>query len=186
MDMYSEPNEAFSHWYSLFKSLRDSHAPFKNCLVKREFMPEWFNSEIQAAIAARKHLHRKAVTTNNASNWREYPSARNRVVRIIGNAKRSFYQNSINNNLKSPKNLRRIIRHLAPSKCSKLRNHLTNNGLNYHDYYDITNLFNEHFTNISSSIQLNHVSDPPNWERIGDYIDSKSFLLYPPYFGKFR
>ena len=81
-----------------------------------------------------------------------YRSARNRVVYIIRNAKRSFYRNSINNNVKNPKNLGRIIRYLAPSKCSKLPNHLIINGLNYHDYYDIENLFNEHFANISSAI----------------------------------
>ena len=149
--MYSEP-KALSHWYSLFKSVLDSHAPLKKRRVKREFIPESFNSEIQAAIAARNHLHRKAVTTNNASNWREYRSERNRVVYIIRNAKRSFYRNSIYNNLKNPKNFGRIIRYLSPSKCSKLPNHLIINGLNYHDYYDIENLFNEHFANISSSI----------------------------------
>ena len=32
---------------------------------------------------------------------------------------------------------------------------------------------NEHFANISSSVQLNHASDPPNWERIAYYVDSK-------------
>ena len=51
--------------------------------------------------------------------------------------------------------------------------HLTIDGLNYYDYYDIANLFNEYFANISSSVQLNHVSDLPNWERIADYVDSK-------------
>ena len=66
MDMYSEPNEALSHWYSLFKSVLDSHAPLKKRRVKREFIPEWFNSEIQAAIATRNHLHRKAILTNDA------------------------------------------------------------------------------------------------------------------------
>lgn len=34
-------------------------------------------------------------------------------------------------------------------------------------------MINEHFANISSSVQLNHVSDPPNWERMADYVDSK-------------
>ena len=171
--MYSEPNEALSHWYSLFKSVLDSHAPLKKRRVNREFIPEWFNSEIQAAIAKRNHLHRKAKLTNNALSWRDYRSARNRVVHLIRFAKRSFYRNSINNNLENPKNLWRIIRSLAPSKCSKLPNHLVIDGTNYHDYYDIANVFNEHFANISSSVQLNHVSDPPNWERIADYVDSK-------------
>ena len=116
--MYSEPNEALSHWYSLFKSVLDSHAPLKKRRVKREFIPEWFNSEIQAAIATRNHLHRKAILTNDALNWREYRSARNRVVHLIRYAKRSFYRNSINNNLENPKNLWRIIRFLAPSKLA--------------------------------------------------------------------
>ena len=75
-------------------------------------------------------------------------------------------------NLENPKNLWRIIRSLAPAKCSKLPNHLTIDGMNYHDYYDIANLFKEHFANISSSVQLNHVSDPPNLERIADYVVS--------------
>ena len=30
---------------------------------------------------------------------------------------------------------------------------------------------NELFANISSSVQLNDVSDPPNWERIAYYVD---------------
>ena len=56
MDMYSEPNEALSHWYSLFKSVLDSHAPLKKRRVKREFIPEWFNSEIQAAIGNFRYI----------------------------------------------------------------------------------------------------------------------------------
>lgn len=108
------------------------------------------------------HLHRKVILSNNTLCWHKYRSARNRVVHLIHYSTRSFYQNSINNNLDNPKNLWRIIRSLAPSKCSKLTNHLTIDGMNYHDYYDIANLFNEHFANISFSAQLNHASDPPN------------------------
>ena len=133
------------HWNSLLRSVLDSHAPLKKRRVEREFIPKWFNSEIQAAIATRNHLHRKATLTNNALNWRDYCSARNRMVHLIRDAKRSFYRNSINNNLEDPTNLWRIIRSLAPSKCSKLPNHLT----------------------------VNHFSDPPNWDCIADYADTK-------------
>ena len=41
MDMYSEPNKALSHWYPLFKSVLDSHAPLKKRRVKKEFTSEW-------------------------------------------------------------------------------------------------------------------------------------------------
>ena len=59
------------------------------------------------------------------------------MVHRIRNAKRSFYRNSINNNLENPKNLCRIIRSIAHSKCSKLPNHLTIDGKSYHDYHNI-------------------------------------------------
>ena len=120
--------------------------------VKREFIPEWFNNEIQAAIAMHSscNLHWKETLTNNALNWCDYCSGHNRVVHLIHNAKRSFYWNSINNNLENCKNLWWIICSLAPSKCSKLSNHLTVDDENYHDYHDIASLYNKHFANISS------------------------------------
>ena len=40
--MYSDPNEALSHQYSLFRSVLDSQAPLKKRRVKRQFLPEWF------------------------------------------------------------------------------------------------------------------------------------------------
>ena len=54
--MYCDPNDALYHWYSLFKSVLDSHASLKKRRVKRIFIPEWFNSEIEATTAARKKL----------------------------------------------------------------------------------------------------------------------------------
>ena len=62
---------------------------------------------------------------------------------------------------------------LLPSKCFKLPIHLTVDDKNYHDYYDIANLFNERFANISSSVQLNHFSDLPDWDCSADYVDRK-------------
>lgn len=91
--MYSESDDALSHWYSFFKSVLDSYAPLKKRHVKSEFIPEWFNTEIQAAIATRKHLHRKPILINNALNWREYCFAPNRVVHLVRYAERSFYHN---------------------------------------------------------------------------------------------
>ena len=66
--MYCDPNDALYHWYSLFKSVLDSHASLKKRRVKRIFIPEWFNSEIGATTAARKIWHKKAVLENSPSN----------------------------------------------------------------------------------------------------------------------
>ena len=32
--MFSKPNEALSHWYSLFMSVQDSYTPLKNGVSK--------------------------------------------------------------------------------------------------------------------------------------------------------
>ena len=69
--MYCDPNDALYHWYALFKSVLDSHAPLKKRRVKRLFIPEWFNTEIQglqAATAARKNWHKKAILENSPSH----------------------------------------------------------------------------------------------------------------------
>ena len=55
--------------------------------VKLLFFPEWFNSEIQATIAARNILPKKAILENSPSNWKDYRSARSRVVHLIRNVK---------------------------------------------------------------------------------------------------
>ena len=68
MDMYCDPNDALYHWYSLFKSVLDSHASLKKRRAKRIFIPEWFNSEIEAATAVRKNWHKKAILENSPSN----------------------------------------------------------------------------------------------------------------------
>ena len=41
-DMFSEPNDALSQWYSLFKSMLDLQASLEKSCVKREFILEWF------------------------------------------------------------------------------------------------------------------------------------------------
>ena len=64
-----------------------ARAVIKKRRVKRIFILEWFNSEIQAAIAARSNLHKKAILENSPSNWKDYRSARSRVDHLIRNAK---------------------------------------------------------------------------------------------------
>ena len=110
--MFSKPKKAWSHRYSLFRSVLDSHAPLKKAACQKGIHTWMVQQWIQATVVTRNHLHRKATLTNNASNWRDYCLARNRVVHLIRNAKRYFYRNSINNHLENPKNLWCIIRSL--------------------------------------------------------------------------
>ena len=55
-------------------AFESARAVIKKRRVKRLFILEWFNSEIQAAIAARSNLHKKAILENSPSNWKDYRS----------------------------------------------------------------------------------------------------------------
>ena len=69
-DIYSEPNDALSQRYSLFKSVLDSQASLEKCCVKREFMVHGsINSEIQGKIATQNHLHRKVIMVLHVIEW---------------------------------------------------------------------------------------------------------------------
>ena len=60
----------------------------RTVIKKRLFILEWFDSEIQAAVAARSNLHKKTILENSPSHWKDYRSARrSRVDHLTRNAK---------------------------------------------------------------------------------------------------
>ena len=184
LDMFTDVNEALEHWYCLFNGVLNTHLPIKTRRVKRQFQPEWFSNSISDAIKQRNCLHALAVRHNTDIHWREYRSARNRVVHLIRQSKRDFFQESIKSNLDNPRHLWRIIRNIAPANYSKLPSHLTVNGITYNKSIDIANLFNSHFANIASAVQLHPPDSPPDWNFLHEFIlsklpNNKSFVIPP-------
>ena len=72
LDMFTDLNDTLDHWYALFNTVLDVHAPFKIKRVKRLHQPEWFSAEISAAIKERDNLHKLALSFHTASSWRDY------------------------------------------------------------------------------------------------------------------
>ncbi|XP_068723783.1 uncharacterized protein [Montipora capricornis] len=173
LEVFNDPSEAIEQWYLLFNDVLDTHAPVKSRCVKRPRPPDWFSAEIGVTIKERNRLHKLASAHNNSSNWDAYRHARNKVVHMIRSAKRVFYRNAIKSNLDNPKNLWRIIRNISPAKCSNLPGYLSVNGHIVSDNTEIANQFNDHFANITSSVD--HGDDPlyPNWDYISEFVASK-------------
>ena len=80
MEMFTDVNEALEHWQALFNDVLNSHAPLKKKRVKRLHQPEWFTDEFSDAIKKRNNLHQRAISINTTICWRDFRSARNRVV----------------------------------------------------------------------------------------------------------
>jgi hypothetical protein len=69
-----------------------------------------------------------------------------------------------------PENLWKIIRNIDRSKCCYLPNYLV---IDDHDQkitnpYDIANIFNGHFANITASVKLND-NPNPNWDYLTNF-----------------
>ena len=108
-----------------------------------------------------------------SAHWDAYRRARNSVVHMIRNAKRAFYRDAIKSNLDNPKNLWKIIRNITPSKCSNLPRHLSVDGKIVSNNTEIANLFNQHFANITSSVDLGDAPVCPNWDYFTNFVNSK-------------
>lgn len=54
------------------------------------------NDDALSEIRRRDYLYRKALRSRHELDWILYRSTRNRVVKVIGDAKREFVENVIN------------------------------------------------------------------------------------------
>ena len=115
-----------------------------------------------------------------SAHWDAYRRARNSVVHVIRNAKRAFYRDAIKSNLDNPKNLWKIIRNITPSKCSNLPSHLSVDGKIVSNNTEIANLFNQHFANITSSVDLGDAPVCPNWDYFTNFVNSSSRVARRP------
>ena len=173
LEVFNDPSETIEQWYLLFNDVLDTHAPVKSRRVKRPRPPDWFSAEIGVTIKERNRLHKLASAHNNSSNLDAYRHARNKVVHMIRSAKRVFYRNAMKSNLDNLKNLWRIIRNISPAKCSNLPGHLSVNGNIVSDNTEIANQFNDHFANITSSVDLGDARLYPNSDYISEFVASK-------------
>ena len=108
-----------------------------------------------------------------SAHWDAYRRARNSVVHMIRNANRAFYRDAIKSNVDNPKNLWKIIRNITPSKCSNLPSHLSIDGKIVSNNTEVAILFNQHFANITSSVDLGDSPVCPNWDYFTNFVNSK-------------
>ena len=95
------------------------------------------------------------------------------MIHLIKRAKKNYYNKAIKENLDKPKNLWKIIRNISPTKCVNLPNHVVINDKQYSNASDIANLFNEHFSNITNSVQIDPVPECLDWCPLTNFINSR-------------
>ena len=80
--------------------------------VKKPAQTKWFTNELLAEIKARDKCLQTVRKTMLSDDWSQFRRLKNRVTRLIRNAKCSYYKESIMENRKNPQKLWSIIKEL--------------------------------------------------------------------------
>ncbi len=141
-----------------FTEVCDNHVPFKSIRFKNNLCPWLENrSDIFDVMHERDFHHNKAIHNKVANNdhWVKYKELRNKVNKMMKEAKREYYTNKINDSAGDIKNMWKTLKELLPNKKGNVTT-LPNTSEND---IQLANEFNEHFTGIGAeSGQDQHIS----------------------------
>ena len=89
-------NELVIKWTSLFSSLIDKHAPYREIRVSEKFCP-WISTDLNNLIRKRDHIKQAAVRNNSMSLMMTYRSVRNQVTTLNRQLKKQYFAQKITN-----------------------------------------------------------------------------------------
>ena len=146
--------------WRLVESCVERHAPLKKLSKKQaeKKSKPWINDHILKLIKHRDKLfHKKKKTPSDHNIKCLYNLFRNRTTRELKKAKKNYYNNYFENNLKNMKKtwigIKEII-NLKNNSCSRI-NQLNYNGKKINSNMDMANAFNEFFTYIGPQLDAN-------------------------------
>ena len=121
----------------------DKHLPLVTKRIKRPKQPEWITNNILLAINKRENA-KKNKDEHNYKYWR------NEVTKLIRDAKKEYYSESIQLYKNDPKKLSKVFNELSnKSNFSNNIKTITYENKTFTDDADIANTFNKYFTSVS-------------------------------------
>ena len=91
--LFDDIDDVTHAWELLFKDVLDTHIPTRIAKIRKESLP-WVTEEIRKEMNKRYKLLRKCDGTRNTSAfWEEYKRTRNKVMKMLREAKSIFWLN---------------------------------------------------------------------------------------------
>ena len=91
--LFDDIDDVTHAWELLFKDVLDTHIPTRIAKIRKESLP-WVTGEIRKEMNKRCKLLRKCDDTRNTSAfWEEYKRTRNKVMKMLREAKSIFWLN---------------------------------------------------------------------------------------------
>lgn len=162
-------DEDFTALHSIIIKHLDKHAPIKVRRVKSSRLPDWYTPEIGQARIARDRYKR-------LKRWAEYKRYRNKTRKLIRNAKRKHFANSIET-LKDTKTLWKHLKsvHNGSTSSSKtLPDELVIEGEHFTDSQTIASKFNEYFTSVAQILDnTNSETEDLDITKLQEFVNGK-------------
>ena len=167
-------------WKSLFVQVLNIHAPLKTKRVTKRGKVPWINKDVRTKLFERDFLKRKAIKTNEQSDWNKYKSSRNTANIALRQAKREYYSTKFQNPKTNPKHAWQTINNILGRNNNQNTIHeIKHSAKSVTSTEELKEIFNEYFTNIVPKLAQTIERDSAC--NFGDFIirrdPSKNFLL---------
>ena len=142
-------------WKSLFIQVLDKHALLKTKRVRKKGSVPWINKDIKSKLFERNFLKRKAIKTNEASDWNRYKSSRNTCNIALRHEKREYYATKFLNHKNNPKLAWKTINDiLGRSHNQNTIHEIKLSGKSITSKEELKEVFNEYITNIQYCLEI--------------------------------
>ena len=159
----SDPNYSFENADKKINEIIDTHIPLKK-LTKKDFKLQekpWITTGIIKSIKRRDNLLRQYINSNDVAHkdeiHKQYKTLRNKIIKLIKDSKKSYYQNYFSEKANDIRNTWIGIKNIINfrSTNNKQPTSMTIDNKFETDPIKIAEGFNGYFTSIAEKLQQN-------------------------------
>ena len=154
-------NELWNEFDCILNTTFNKYAPLR-MQSRKEFKKStspWITNEIIQQIKIKEKLYKKSLTKKDPSHWIKFKSHRNKVTRLIEEAKRNYYKLEIDKTKSNPRKLWRTLNNIINLK----KNTNPTSNINIYDSTDslvsepkkVSTVFNHFFANVGKELSKN-------------------------------
>ena len=143
---FDNPNEMWQNWVTKFMSIINKHAPLKKKRLGKKKSP-WITPEVISKMRQRDSLKKKFDITKHEHIWSQYKKVRNETNNLIKQSQRSYFISNIDTVGNDPKKTWKLIKLICKINLD--------NKKVVTEATEISDTFNQHFTNIGENLANN-------------------------------
>ena len=169
IEQFDDVDDALDTWEKLFMEVVNMHAPLRERRVKRPRQPGWLTEDITEAMDKRDSL-------KQSRDFPNYKLWRNKVVRMLKEAKADYYMNLIEENRRDTRALWAALREISPrsNTTSVMPNTIKTGDFETSNPIDIAQTFNQVFSTIADTyVPCDNHEQHHNFQTLDEHVRSK-------------